>query len=683
MIIIFGNVNKSVAATGTPSSGYFAGGFSTGSVVTVLNNLTFSSNTNSVTSASLSSARAELAGVYSSVSGYFGGGSTGSYSNTIDNLAFSTVTCGSMAAVLSLARYSPAGIQSLTNGYFGGGATGSAQSVIDTLAFSSNTCSSSSATLSSTRYAAVGVSSTSVGYFGGSGSAVSTIDAFNYTTNTCSALSATLSGGRFVAGGTNSATNGYFGGGFNGSSNVSTIDNLTFSSSTCSALSATLSQSRQAAAGVNSLTNGYFGGGSTGSDVSTIDNLTFSSSTCSALSATLSSVRSYLAGASYIPKSTQTTYSAGYYGGGQASGGTNNMGGLSFSTQAYISVSATLQIPSPQYTNAAVGSITKGYWGGGYPNSSTISGFNFNTRLSAAISSSLTQNTSDQCGTNGAVRGYFNAGYAYSSITYLIYDTEVTGNSTASLPTQWRDMAGVQSLNYSYCLGGADNGSAGGHTTVQGFSFCNEAALTFSATLPSLSQYASGMSGPNTGYTYGAYNATSTTINTIAFATNTTGTNSSAAIVGRSYPACIQNSSNGYALSGNDASIETLTFSTSVNALISATLPTITYAFAGASPNLNYNAHRGYLSGATTSSTSIYGLDFVAAKVWTLGAVLSSASFANGTSSLTGPTLGYFATGTSVVLINGLVFANETIAVVSSSLSTTYVYYAGVYSRRF
>jgi hypothetical protein len=137
------------------------------------------------------------------VAGYLGGGqdSGSNFLNRIDKLTFSNETKSTLSATLSNTAYSQAGMaDSDVAGYFGGGYTGSAElNVIDKITFPADTKTTLSATLSSQRGWVTGVADSGVaGYFGGGGEAggatyLSGIDKIAFPADTKSTLAATLS----------------------------------------------------------------------------------------------------------------------------------------------------------------------------------------------------------------------------------------------------------------------------------------------------------------------------------------------------------------------------------------------------------------------------------------------------------------------------------------------------------
>jgi hypothetical protein len=288
--------------------GYFAGGFTTGSViVATADRITFSTSTTAAqTSANLSQARWGVGTVSDKTTyGYFAGGTTSAGVATADRLTFSTsTTAAQTSANLSQARWGVAGLSDgTTYGYFAGGFTGASVTVAtgDRITFStSTTAAQTSANLSQARYYLSGLSDgTTYGYFAGgltgASVTVATGDRITFSTSTTAAqTSANLSQARYVLSSvSDGSTYGYFAGGFTGAA-VATAELITFSTSTTAAqTSANLSTVRYGMGGSSDgQTYGYFAGGDSGTTVATADRITFSTSTTAAqTSANLSQAR--------------------------------------------------------------------------------------------------------------------------------------------------------------------------------------------------------------------------------------------------------------------------------------------------------------------------------------------------------------------------------------------------------
>jgi hypothetical protein len=120
-------------------------GGSTGSLVTTIDSLTFSTESGAAISAVLSSARFLVATCASNTKSYVGGGHSNTAGttqiNNVDALTFSNETMGAVTTFTNIARGQLAGMASFTKAYFPGGYQGSAaQSLSDELPFSTETC---------------------------------------------------------------------------------------------------------------------------------------------------------------------------------------------------------------------------------------------------------------------------------------------------------------------------------------------------------------------------------------------------------------------------------------------------------------------------------------------------------------------------------------------------------------
>jgi hypothetical protein len=306
-------VSGSISTTTTSiSQGYFAGG-STGANVSTTDKILYSTDTTAAqTSANLSQARSELAGISdSTTNGYFAGGATTSFSGhvaTTDKIVYSTdTTAAQTTANLSQARQGLAGCSGeRTKGYFAGGTTDGANSLstADKLTYSNDTTAAqTTANLSQARYYLAGISEgTTKGYFAGgfSSTFLTTADKLTYSNDTTAAqTTADLSTATaYIAGCSGEGTKGYFVGGFTGAI-VATAYKITYTTDTTAAqTTANLNQARRNLAGISEgSTEGYFAGGSTGVIVATADKLTYSTDTTAAqTSANLSQARTTLAG---------------------------------------------------------------------------------------------------------------------------------------------------------------------------------------------------------------------------------------------------------------------------------------------------------------------------------------------------------------------------------------------------
>jgi hypothetical protein len=158
---------NSLAGINSNTRGYFGGGTISGNTTTAeIDGIQFDTEAAINPSAALSVARNSLAGINSTIRGYFGGGrpaATSSPTTTaeIDGIQFDTEAAINPSAALSVARNSLAGINSTIRGYFGGGwdslSYDSRTSEIDGIQFDTEAAINPSAALSVSRYALTGV----------------------------------------------------------------------------------------------------------------------------------------------------------------------------------------------------------------------------------------------------------------------------------------------------------------------------------------------------------------------------------------------------------------------------------------------------------------------------------------------------------------------------------------------
>ena len=197
-------IRQDYGATGNSTAGYFGGGatITVAGEKTIVEKLVYSSELISATpTANLSFARTILAATGTSTAGYFAGGSNPSipliYSRT-DKLTYSTDNTAPVpTANLSLARWALAATGSSTAGYFGGGFDGSVRvSTMDKLTYSTDlTAAVPTASLSVARLGIAATGNTTNGYFGGgqnpaSPFLASTMDKLTYSTDLTAAAPA-------------------------------------------------------------------------------------------------------------------------------------------------------------------------------------------------------------------------------------------------------------------------------------------------------------------------------------------------------------------------------------------------------------------------------------------------------------------------------------------------------------
>jgi hypothetical protein len=254
---------RSLAGVNNVSKGYFVGGFSSPSslsIVTQIDGIQFSNEAAIDPAAALAQARASLSGVNSSTKGYFAGGETSSSNLTqIDGIQFSDEAAIDPAAALAQARGALSGVNSSTRGYFAGGFAPGAGAVnqIDGIQFSDETAIDPAAALVQGRARKSVVNSSTRGYFLGGETdepTLSQLDGIQFSNE--AAIDPAASLGMYGAAGTNSSTRGYFGGGMSSPSNLRTnFQRLEFSAETFTQLGAIITQTRAEMPGVQNSNN--------------------------------------------------------------------------------------------------------------------------------------------------------------------------------------------------------------------------------------------------------------------------------------------------------------------------------------------------------------------------------------------------------------------------------------------
>jgi hypothetical protein len=251
---------------GTKTFGYFAGGIGGVSTITRLN---FSSETVSNPGNNLPSGLSSLASTSNNFYGYFGGGYNSASPpyvfSTITRLDFSNETISSPGKNLPTGRSQMGGTSSNSYGYYVGGYISDRISTITRLDFSNETVSDPGKNLPSARNHVAATSTSSYGYFGGGqlpSIRVNTITRLDFSNETVSDPGKNLPVEIRNMGGISNNSYGYFGGGYGGF-NVyfSTISRLEFSTETVSNPGKNLPVATTSIAGTSGSFYGYFGGG--------------------------------------------------------------------------------------------------------------------------------------------------------------------------------------------------------------------------------------------------------------------------------------------------------------------------------------------------------------------------------------------------------------------------------------
>lgn len=295
---------KIASAVVITGAGYVSGGSPSGggTATNAYKKLTYSNETVSTLTATLSAARETLGGFSNSgTAGYsFGGSSSGT---VVDKLTFSTETNSTVTA-LPIANNDVRGAANqATAGYTLGGYK-SAQpqagpkGTIYKYAFPADTQSTLAATLTTTNYAQGTAQNKGAGLYsisGYNGSFITTTSKLSLPAETTANIAATITTGDWLGGSaSNDGTAGYIAGGTqNLTAYVTTAWKLTFATDTFTTISNALSTALGRNAGMASKGNaGYFAGGSgvygsNASDSATINKISFTTDTSSLLTAVL------------------------------------------------------------------------------------------------------------------------------------------------------------------------------------------------------------------------------------------------------------------------------------------------------------------------------------------------------------------------------------------------------------
>lgn len=564
-----------------------------------------------------------LAGVNSSTKGYFAGGNNLSTSGSleIDGILFSTETTINPSASLVLGRNSLDGVNSSSKGYFAGGQWIPSKDYItvteiDGILFSTEAAHNPSAGLAVSRKAIAGVQSNSRGYFAGGGNSndssfYSEIDGINFDTDAAVNPSSTLNLARAAASGvTYPALRGYFAGGYYYASkelNMSNeIDGITFSTEAAHNPSATLSLARYSIAGTNSFTRGYFAGGGTSFTAagfsSEIDGIIFSPEAAVNPSASLKRGRVGPAGVQSPPFSPEPTIALsnlygfsvlkGYFAGGyrnSTSSPSSEIDTLVFSTQGSYNPSATLAVARDSL--AGVNSSTKGYFAGGVQSLSEIDGIVFSTDAAHNPTATLPLARSGLTGVSSLIKGYFAGGVNSlaqftSEIDGIVFSTEATHNPSVALQVARDKLAGVSSYQNGIFAGGT---TASFSSEVDGVFFGNDTLLNYSSVLAVARSGPGGVNSLTKGYFGGGVVAAftgTTEIDAISLVNGVASNPSATLAVSRYMLAGVNSFIRGYFGGGytgvaDSSEIDGITFDTEAAFNPSATLAVARYLLAG------------------------------------------------------------------------------------------------------
>ena len=273
----------------TPSgsgNGYFGGGYD--SVYTrfaSMAGLNFLSEVSTSLSASLSEARARIAGTQSSTKGYFVGGES---KTIIEGLTFATQTAFKSATTIFADSGTLGAGQSSTTGYFAGSATYGTS--ITSLTFATDSKSEGSYSMHFGRCLTTGISSSSSCYFAGGYTSISpnylsSVEKLSFSSSVIVLLGSGLPSASYQSAGMYSSTKGYIAGGQGSTVLNKRIVSLTFSVEALTTISASLTRASGAPTGSSSSNKGYCAGDN--AFTANVESINFTTETSSTLSSTL------------------------------------------------------------------------------------------------------------------------------------------------------------------------------------------------------------------------------------------------------------------------------------------------------------------------------------------------------------------------------------------------------------
>jgi len=264
---------------GAPNTGYFMGGSGPLGAFSIVDKLTFTTETTArIPGANLPATRRDVGSIGSLSAAYVAGGQPYPYHTNVFKVTYSTDASSALpsTANLSASRYRMASVGNSSAGYFGGGTNpgpGPFFSNMDKLTFSDDTTARiPGANLVEPRKEFEGTGNSTHGYFGG-GSAPSgyqsTFEKLTYASDTTAALPARLPTVTWRLAASSSGTHGYFSGGFVPPSSpttaTSTVSKMTFSSDTSARVpGADLPTSLGVISATGNASAGYFTGGHDG-----------------------------------------------------------------------------------------------------------------------------------------------------------------------------------------------------------------------------------------------------------------------------------------------------------------------------------------------------------------------------------------------------------------------------------
>jgi hypothetical protein len=312
-----GGVGITAAPPATPTAAWFAGGGGAGGQASIVQRITYATDTATATVRGPLDGVRYAQGATSDLNyGWYAGGKIGSPLSMVSRITYATDTnTASNRGPLSYRAYYIAATGNTTYGWFGGGLdfdgfSNVKVSTVSRITYATDTDTGTSrGRLSSIFFGMAAAGNTTDGWFGGgesSSGTSSTVNRITYATDTATAsVKGPLSLARQRLAATGTPSYGWFGAGYNpGTPFFSSVDRIDYANDTTTASTrGPLSSARIGlAASTDSDTYGWFGGGYNSpspGQKTTVDRITYATDTATATErGPLSSARTYLAASS-------------------------------------------------------------------------------------------------------------------------------------------------------------------------------------------------------------------------------------------------------------------------------------------------------------------------------------------------------------------------------------------------
>ena len=555
----------------------------------------------------------------------YGGTPSGTGVSDVSKLTFSSESVATTPALMTAVTVRDAkATGNSSNGYMGGGGTPSAVSTIDKFVYATDTRSTIAATLgaASTQRVAIGSKdynlppqpvfpaqqfftgekdgpNTGYNCAGYDSAASDEIQKVDMDTDTLSVTSATTTTGKYTPAGNSSTTDGYVAGGSAPTGPTSTMDKLIYASDSCSrAPGADLSAATYGACGTGNQSFGYFSGGYVPPNRSSTDKLTYSSDTVARIPS----------GDMLEDRRAQTALCDGdtTFMGGSGGPILSSWEKLSFGTETCSAMPGTSFLTGTRYYFGSVGNKTDGYIAGGFPSSgnSLFQKLNYSSETLSMVPGNLYASTYGISTFGNLSFGYFTGGgLTLSNSGKMTYATETFADNPgtysptgrryqigvssrrdnkvqAPLPTPTPQTVGTTDIDNGYFGGGVENSNASS-SAVDKITFSTESV----SRIPGADLSAAKLSGSFAGNTTDAYYGggyipspftTLSTMDKLTKATDTTAAAPGADLSGVRYETVATgNNDGGYwsggRLPGATSTTEKCTYSSDTSAQLPAT----------------------------------------------------------------------------------------------------------------